>query len=327
MWLFSVIVWSSMLVNTSLPETLAATSHESKAVNLMAAQRSCSLGSPATYQILGIQVRQHRAEPGDAAYFEVHVTATGATSRLYYEPKLRVAAQSKAACFGALLSLLAPLVPDDGVGVTWMPLYLTNAEAVSPDRLRGMAVRLKGRKWDQQSLETLLRVVPHEEVHDSQKRQRATSLPRWFQEGHAELAGLSVTDLVQPDLARKHRADIAAAAARLQDAALGRWGGIRVKPAAIRRQLTPEDRARKAADPTYEAHHMFKFSKSDYEQDLSNEDARYGASLALFEELQQRHGRAAMLRWIGAVMADEDNTHIVPLAQATFAEDIKSHLD
>ncbi|MFC5547962.1 hypothetical protein [Massilia aerilata] len=58
----------------------------------------------------------------------------------------------------------------------------------------------------------------------------------------------------------------------------------------------------------------FSFGPGDFVEDDGNGTARYGAALALFTGLEQRHGRAAVQDWVRAVLEGKDAAQIVPLA-------------
>lgn len=57
-------------------------------------------------------------------------------------------------------------------------------------------------------------------------------------------------------------------------------------------------------------------------EDNSNEGGRYGAALALFSGLEQRHGRAAVKAWVQQVLESKDAAQIVPLARRILGEDV-----
>lgn len=57
-------------------------------------------------------------------------------------------------------------------------------------------------------------------------------------------------------------------------------------------------------------------------EDNGNEAGRYGAALALFAGLEQRHGKAAVERWVGAVLKADNAEQIVQLARTLLGEDL-----
>jgi len=285
---------------------------------------ACGIDAPPGAALPQIAVRQVAAAPGDLPYYEARSSLTGSSVRIYHDPELADAVASKIACFMGMLDLLPAAIPDARREVAWSPMVITrNASYIPPKRdgeLRWLNV-FGAKSWDTASLHFLLNTMPHEETHFSQKRD-GVKLPRWFEEGHAEWAGLQVTAQVRPDIARDERARRAADAAKLGQAGLGAWGGISVKPEAIERQLSAEDRARKAKDPSYNPPGPFRFGPGDFVKDDGNEEARYGAALAVFDGLEQRHGRTKVLAWVSAVLDAKDPKQIALLAQSMLGEDI-----
>ena len=57
-------------------------------------------------------------------------------------------------------------------------------------------------------------------------------------------------------------------------------------------------------------------------EDNGNEHGRYGAALALFSGLEQRHDQAAVQSWVSAVLKGKDAAQIVPLARRMLGEDL-----
>jgi hypothetical protein len=279
--------------------------------------------APAT-SLSHVQVRSVAAKANELPYYEARSNATGGSVRIYYEPDLADAAASKAACLMGMLDLMSTALPHMRGNVIWWPMVLThNANYIPPQRdgeTRWPNV-FTSDTWDPATIRFLIYVLPHEEAHLSQSMSGA-HLPRWFEEGHAEWAGLQVTEQIRPDLAQKERMRRAEAFRKLGVARLGSWGGIRVKPEAIERQLSAEDRARRAKDPSYNPPGPFNFKSGDFEEDNGEEEGRYGAALALFAGLEQRHGRTAVHDWVRAVLAQKDSGQIAPLARQVLGEDI-----
>jgi hypothetical protein len=271
-----------------------------------------------------VQLRAVGANANDLPHYEARSNATGGSVRIYHEPDLADAAASKAACLMGMLDLLSAALPHVRGGVTWSPMVLTHdAHYIPPrrDREERWATVFKSRSWDPATIYFLVVVMPHEETHSSQTM-GGNRLPRWFGEGHAEWAGLQVTEQIRPDLAKEERTRRAEAFRKLGAARLGSWGGIRVKPEAIDRQLSAEDRERRKKDPAYVPPGPFSFGPDDMVQDDGDEDGRYGAALALFAGIEQRHGRAAVQAWVQAVLDGKDPAQIVPLARRMLGEDL-----
>lgn len=289
-------------------------------------QRACSAApGRAAPTVTGIGFKAMPAAPGDLPYIQVVDQKTGARVRIYHDPSLREVALARAACFGGVLTRLPSLIPNTPPGVTWAPIVLTLNEDYIPPRSesehRWVAPRFNG-TWNAHGISFLIKVMPHEETHGRQLASRATPLPRWFQEGHAEWVGLKVTEAVRPDLAAAARQEHQAASTALPDARLGAWGGRKVKDEAIQRQLSPADQERRRREPGWIPPGPFKFGPGDFVEDNDNEAGRYAAALAVFDGLERRHGREAVQTWVAAVLASADNKDIVPLAQQTLGEDI-----
>jgi len=286
---------------------------------------ACHTAGGELAKIEAIDTTLMKAATGDLPFILVTDKLNGARVRIYHEPDLAAAALNRAACFGGLLRLLRPNIPDARKDTAWAALVLTRDKGYVPPRDRAerrwILPDFAG-QWDDAAQEFLLLVMPHEQTHDSQASRRATKLPRWFQEGHATWSGLQVTKTVAPEIAELRLAQLRAALAQLSKPQLAKWGGIAIKPEAIERQLSAVDRERRAKDPTYVPKGPFSFGPGDFVEENSNEEGRYGAALALFKGIEKRHGRTALLHWIDAVLSSSSNDEIVPLAQAILHEDL-----
>lgn len=304
---------------------LAAIGNAASAAPTVEALRSACEPDSAPATVLDqVQIRAVQASANDLAYYEARSDATGGKVRIYHEPDLANAAASKAACLMGMLDRLSTVLPHMRNPVTWSPIVLThNANYIPPRRdgeLRWTTV-FRSTAWEPANMRFLLLVMPHEETHLSQAM-AGQPMPRWFAEGHAEWAGLQVTEQVSPALAAKDRADSREEARKLGAAHLGAWGGVGVKPEAIERQLGPEDRARRKADPGFTPPGPFTFGPGDFTQDNANEAGRYAAALALFTGLEGRHGKAAVQSWVRAVLEGKDAAQIVGLGKQIFGEDL-----
>lgn len=291
-------------------------------------QDACKPDSAPSTLLHDVQVRKIEASSNDLPYYEARSDATGSSVRIYHEPDLANAAASKAACLMGMLDLLSTELPHLSGPVSWSPIVLTHtANYIPPKRdgeLRWNTV-FKSTTWEPANLRFLLVVMPHEETHLSQSM-AGRRMPRWFEEGHAEWAGLQVSEQVVPVLAATERAKSAEEFRKLGTAHLGAWGGIRVRPEAIERQLSAEDRERRKNDPSFTPPGPFSFGPDDMVEDNGNEVGRYGAALALFTGLEQRHGRAAVQVWVRAVLEGKNAAQIVPLARRMLGEDLTSLL-
>lgn len=295
------------------------------AVELVYLSLACSASGGGQPKIKGIRVERLSGTQGDLPYLLVTNEISKATVRIYFEPALEAAAGERASCFGGALALVESALPAPGAPITWAPLVLTRDEHYVPphrDGERRWIVPHFAGHWDEEAMGFLLRVMPHEETHQLQGTIRPELLPRWFEEGHAEWVGLKVTEQVRPDLANNRRAQLAEAQAALKDPHLANWGGMKVKPEAILRQLSPADRERLKSDPTFKPQGPFQFGPGDFVEDNTNVEGRYGASLAIFDSLERRHGTAAVQNWISSVLKEPDNRRIVPLARELLDEDL-----
>jgi len=287
-------------------------------------QEACEAESGPSTSLADVEVGKTEASPGDLAFYEAHSRTTGNRVRIYHDPDLADAAASKAGCFMGMLDLLSTVLPHLRGTVRWSPIVLTrNPNYIPPQRdgeLRWKVPFASG-SWEPASLRFLFVVMPHEEVHLSQAT-GGPRMPRWFEEGHAEWAGLQVTGQVVPGMAAEARRAGAEALRRMGAAHLAAWGGIKVKPEAIERQLSAEDRERRRKDPAFIPPGPFNFGPGDFAEDNSNEPGRYGAALALFDGLEERHGRAAVQAWVQRVLESKDASQIVPLAKTMLGEDL-----
>lgn len=313
------------LPRSLLSVLLAATgATASAATGIEALQAACKADSAPSASLDQVQVSKVAATPGDLPYYDARSAATGSSVRLYYALELDATASSKAACLIGMLDLLAARLPHMRGAVVWSAIVLTrDGNYIPPKRdgeLRWPSVFV-GTAWAPDNMRFLLNVMPHEEAHLSQAMGGA-SLPRWFAEGHAEWVGLQVTEQIDPALAAATRAGRAEAARRLDSALLGAWGGLRVKSEAIERQLSAADRARRDSDPNFVPPGPFSFGPGDFAEDNTDEAGRYGAALALFTGLEQRHGRAAVAAWVRAVLEEKEAARILPLAARMLGEDL-----
>lgn len=291
---------------------------------LPALQAACSADARPDAALPNVQVRAMPAAADDLPYIEAQSRATNARVRIYHDPDLADAAASKAACFMGMLDLLPPLVPEARAQRTWSPMVITRRANYIPPKRDGelrWVNEFDAGGWSPRAIDFLVSVMPHEETHLVQGDRRR-DLPRWFEEGHADWVGLQVSAMVSPGSARSKREQRARDFRSLAIAHLGAWGGLQVKPEAVERQLSPEDRARRAQDPSYNPPGPFRFTREDLVEDNGNEAGRYGAALALFEGLEARHGRPAVQAWASAVLASTGESDIPALALQVLGEDI-----
>lgn len=320
-----VCIYLARFAKTYGPVTYAqCASDPANTSDLTRLQEVCKPDAAPFASLTHVQVRAVEAKGKDLPYFEGRSTITGGSVRIYHEPALAEVASSKAACFMGTLDLLAKVLPHMPATVAWSPMVLTrDAKYIPPNRdgeVRWVNV-LTSENWDPTPMKFLLVTMPHEETHFGQSI-NGIQLPRWFGEGHAEWAGLLVTEQVRPDLAQAERTRRAEDHRALGAAHLSAWGGLRVKAADIERQLSAGDRERRKQDPSYVPQGPFTFGPDDLAEDNEGESGRYGAALALFTSLEQRHGRPAVMKWASAVIKGNDPKQIIPLAREIFGEDL-----
>jgi hypothetical protein len=270
-----------------------------------------------------------RATQDDLASIRVVDLKNGTVFRVYFDEGSAQVAEDSVPVLAAFYRELAEIIGIDGGRVDWSSVAFVQNPEYNPPR-RGGEVRWKvlvesNGQIGPAGINDLYLVLPHEQVHAIQGTFTG-DLPRWFKEGQATWAGLKVTERWRPELARKERAGLTQAhKAANEPLKLPVWGGVRVKPEAILRQLTPEQRERMLKDPTYEAPGPFTFGQGDFISDESSARARYGASLDVFERLEQSAGRKVMHAWFRSAWqqgSDLKTEKLVTLAREQTKVDI-----
>ncbi|MFJ6025724.1 hypothetical protein ACIQC9_14120 [Brevundimonas sp. NPDC092305] len=276
-----------------------------------------------------IIVNDEPPEANDLPSLRVTHTASGGWLKVFYEPVTERAARARAACLGAQIALLEVELADQRRDAQWDSVVFTaNPDYVSPRADAGQGRWIVSTRADGTLTEDgegmIVSTMPHEQAHDYQNR-ATTRRSRWFQEGHATWVGLKVSALISPD----HTAtEIAGHEAALSDGAalrLAEWGGMQVRPEAILRQLSPEDRARKLADPSFNPPGPYRFGPDDVISDENNTSARYAAAWKVFVGLEARHGVDAVRAWVADLTSRSDTvTDAMAIASAKerFGEDI-----
>jgi len=247
---------------------------------------------------------------------------------LFREPADAAMAEAAAGDLAKAYRIVADAVGVDADDVQWAQVSFSRDRDYQPPRHQGVprwnvpvdpsgALGSAGRT-------SLYVTVPHEQVHTLQERFGA--LPRWFSEGMATWAGLKAAQALQPDVASDKRAALERElAAHTPPLKLTSWGALRVKPEAILRQVTEEQRAKMASDPSYVPPGPFSFGPGDVESDESNTGARYAASLAVFDAIESQAGSDAVRAWIAAVGQQpgrKESDDIVRLAKETTGIDV-----
>jgi len=229
--------------------------------------------------------------------------------------------------------IVAEAVGVSPADVTWDQVAFTRDPGYQPPRHEGLSrwtipLDPAGRLGSEGKL-ALHYVVPHEQVHQIQRN--FGHLPRWYAEGMAVWAGLKATSELAPRLEAERRAFLARERLAVTESLkLREWGGMTVKPEAILRQMTPEQRERKAADPDYLPPGPFSFAPDDIVSDESNTFARYAASLALFETIEAKAGPEQVRVWIAEVAKLPDpkkSEDIARIAKEVTGVDVENMLD
>lgn len=229
--------------------------------------------------------------------------------------------------------VVAETVGVNPADVTWAQVAFTRDPGYQPPRHQELSrwtvpLDAAGTLGSRGKLE-LHQVIPHEQVHSIQRN--FGSLPRWYSEGMAVWAGLKATSELAPHLEAERRALYSRERLAVKEPLkLREWGAMTVKPEAILRQMTPEQRERKAADPSYSPPGPFSFTPDDIVSDESNTLARYAASLALFETIEAKAGAEQVRAWIAEVAKLPDpkkSEDIARIAKEVTGVDITNMLD
>ena len=252
----------------------------------------------------------------------------------YSAPDDAAIVKDNSASISRAYRVLVDSVGVDAGTVNWAEIAFTRDENYMPPRDKAGVARWAVPLTATGTLGTagvksLFLTIPHEQVHAIQKA--FGELPRWFSEGMAEWAGLRATKLVAPDLYVDEKQQLDAA---LQSATappnIKSWGGVKPKPEAIFKQLTPEQKQRMVQEPGYFPPGPFTFGPDDFISDESNTPARYEASLRIFEEVESRSSLQAMHVWFKAVRdlpSPKATSDIVRLAEEATGVDISGMVD
>jgi hypothetical protein len=257
------------------------------------------LGVPALRAQSSMVVTRARSARGDILAVRVMDPDQHLVFHVYFDSASQAVAFKTIPTIDSIYAMLSRNLGADPARVEWAAVAFVTDTAYLPPRNNGevrwsVKVEPSGELGPQGETDLYL-TLPHEQVHSLQNS-LTDGAPRWFQEGQAQWAGLRVTDRLRPALAAQKRQEDSAAYAGLPRR-LAAWGGVIVKREAILRQMTAEQRARLAADSTYQPPGPWKFSPSDFISDESATPARYGAALALFTELERARGLSQLVNW------------------------------
>lgn len=292
--------------------------------NAWATVSECDASLVSAPVVSGVEVQEYPSD--DAQLKLLRVTARqGAFMQVYFDDNSEADARRYAACLGTQLNLLAEELLDDRQNTQWASAVFTADPNYVPPRgdeikTRWVILTAPTAFEGGRSRHMIIKILPHEQVHDFQSRNGATA-PRWFAEGHATWAGLRITRMLDPEQARVERegrlAELRSAEGPIN---LDSWGQLIVTGDAIMRQVSPEDRARMEADPNFTPRGSFTFTKNDLAADETMASARYAAALLVFEGLEQRHGANQVRKWVLDVTSASDE-----ITQDEMAASVKKH--
>lgn len=295
------------------------------------AQAACSAPIGAQPTIDGIDVDVVDADSGDLAALRVTDRQGGGRMNLYFDDASRALAVARAACLGAQLRFLSELTGIGDPQPHWSDAVLSSdPHYIAPHGSRRWLIPTDAGAPGPTTDRWFLITLPHEQAHRFQTRNGAV-LPRWFEEGHAEWVGRKVSERIAPVAAAVHAEWRAQAlATSTQPVALPAWGGMGVSREAIRRQASPEDRARMDADTNYVPRGPFSFGPNDLVSDESNTDARYEAAWRLLHDVESAAGSGAVRRLAAHVTSsagDVSTADILSAAQSVTGVAIPTRLE
>ncbi|MBB4099950.1 hypothetical protein [Sphingomonas kyeonggiensis] len=298
-----------------------------------AARAACAAPVGARPRLPGITIEAVAAGGGDLPHLRITDRDSGGSMNAYYDPSAERAAWARAACLGAQIRLLHAETGGVWRNGRWFSVVFTpRADYIPPrsvsEKRWSIATAPDGMLTTAGQHMTVV-VMPHEQVHGFQQRTGAQT-PRWFHEGHAEWISRKVVAILAPAAGQ---ADALEGARALRDStgpvALAGWGGMQVKPEAILRQVSAEEREKIKADPHYTPAGPFSFGPGDMISDESNTPARYEAAWRVFASLEAAHGAARVEAWaidLTAAGGSVTGARVQETAAAAFGEDLSNRL-
>lgn len=294
------------------------------------ARAACAAPVGTHPRLSGIAVEAIGATGTDLPHLRITDRVSGGSMNAYYDRTSEPAAWSRAACLGAQMRLLHAETGAVWRDARWFSVVFTAQADYIPPR------SISEKRW---SIATApdgaltlagqhmaVVVMPHEQVHAFQQRMGAQT-PRWFHEGHAEWISRKVVAILAPAEGRADaRKGARALAASTEPVALASWGGMQVKPEAILRQVSREEREKIKADPHYTPAGPFSFGPGDMVSDERNTPARYEAAWRVFASLEAAHGAARVGAWAAGLTAAGGPitpARVQETAQAAFQEDLR----
>jgi len=298
------------------------------------ARAACAAPVGTRPRLPGITIEAIGATGTDLAHLRITDRRSGGSMNAYYDRTSEPAAWSRAACLGAQMRLLHAETGAVWRDAHWFSVVFTaRADYIPPrsvsEKRWSIATAPDGTLTPAGQHMTVV-VMPHEQVHAFQQRLGAKT-PRWFHEGHAEWISRKVVAVLTP---AEGRADARKGAQALETStepvALARWGGMQVKPEAILRQVSPEEREKIKADPHYAPAGPFSFGPGDMISDERNTPARYEAAWRVFTSLEAAYGAVRVEAWVADLTAAGGSVtpaQIQKTAQAVFQEDLGLRLE
>lgn len=297
------------------------------------ARAACAAPAGTRPQLQGIEVEAIAARGGDLPYLRITDRESGGRMNAYYDPAAQPAAWARAACLGAQIRLLHAETGRVWRNAHWSSVVFTPRADYIPPRdtseKRWTIATAPDGTLTPAGQKMAVVVMPHEQVHAFQQRAGADT-PRWFHEGHAVWISRKVVAVLAPAEAR---ADALEGARALQvstePVALARWGGMQVKPEAILRQVSAEEREKIKANPHYAPAGPFNFKPDDMVSDESNTAARYEAAWRVFASLEAAHGTSRVGAWVRDLTATAGPVapkRILETGRLAFQQDLASRL-
>jgi hypothetical protein len=236
-----------------------------------------------------------KSESGeDLASYTVTNQSSQFSFKVYFDNELEQVASQSIPILNDLYSKLASNAGLQPSNITWAEVAFVSDKDYIPPRKNGAVrwkiVHEKSQNLSRSAIESFYVFIGHEQTHSIQNVLSCKS-PRWFDEGQAMWNELKVTKLWNNHIAIKERRRYENAYKNIEgDLNLDSWGGIQVKPEAIQRQLTSEQKQKLKEDPSYSPSGPFSFGPDDLINDESNSEARYFTSLTIFEYLEKELG-------------------------------------
>ena len=258
-----------------------------------------TLTSSPLYAQPAIVVTRPTGAQGDLPSVRAMDAARGLVFRVYYDSVSRQAALNAVPILADMYAELAQNTGANGAMVEWAAVaFVSDRSYVSPrigNEVRWTVTVEPTGAIGRAGERDLYVTIPHEQIHSIQSS-LVGKTPRWFSEGQAEWAGLIVTEQQRPVFAVTERREKAAAFSGVPRR-LSSWGGITISQKAMLRQMTAEQRAHHAQDPTYMPPGPWTLGSADMISDESELSARYGAALALFAGIERAKGRDQLANW------------------------------